>query len=176
MIWTSGWVSSEVRSRFLDQYEEVAQTSVQTSDLPPWPSNVEVPAVEPLPLGGGGVTPEPRGELHAREVALHVPLVRRFLADAARRAAAVADEVVVDAVERLRKRYKFGKWIYLAESPTEYGGRTLHQLSNCSFKINMTRYLREKSSEIKLFLESNANNNSRFSQTKGKTKHSLRFE
>jgi len=54
------------------------------------------------------------------------------------------------AVEQLRKEYNFGKWKILQENATEYGGRTLKQLPDFSFKVSMTRYLKEKGVEIKL--------------------------
>ena len=49
-----------------------------------------------------------------------------------------------DAIERLRERFKFGSWHWLKEKPRQYGGRTLHQLPDFSFKIDMNRYLRER--------------------------------
>lgn len=54
------------------------------------------------------------------------------------------------AVEKLRKEYNFGKWKILQETSTEYGGRTVQQLPDFSFKISMTRYLKEKATEIKM--------------------------
>ena len=36
------------------------------------------------------------------------------------------------------------------EEPTEYGGRSLKQHKNFGFEISMTRYLRDKSGEIKI--------------------------
>ena len=55
-----------------------------------------------------------------------------------------------DAVQQLRKRYQFGKWKSLMDEPTEYGGRTIKQHRDYGFQISMTRYLKDKSSEIKL--------------------------
>ena len=57
---------------------------------------------------------------------------------------------VHEAVEHLRKKYKFGKWKMLMDEQTEYGGRALKQHGNFGFQITMTRYLREKSAETKL--------------------------
>ena len=54
------------------------------------------------------------------------------------------------AIEVLKKEYNFGKWKILQESSTEYGGRTLKQFPDFSFTISMSRYLRDKASEIKL--------------------------
>ena len=55
-----------------------------------------------------------------------------------------------DAVQHLRKRYQFGKWKSLMDEPTEYGGRTIKQHRDYGFQISVTRYLKGKSSEIKL--------------------------
>ena len=55
-----------------------------------------------------------------------------------------------DAVEQLKKRYKFGKWKVLMEESTEYGGRTLRQSKDYGFTISMSRYLREKADPIRL--------------------------
>ena len=39
------------------------------------------------------------------------------------------------AVTALRKEYEFGKWKDLQEASTEYGGRTISQMSDYSFKV-----------------------------------------
>ena len=53
-----------------------------------------------------------------------------------------------EAVEALRKRYKYGKWEILMDAQIEYGGRTIKQFRDFGFQISMSRYLREKSTEI----------------------------
>ena len=47
------------------------------------------------------------------------------------------------AIKQLWEAYKFGKWVHLMDSPTEYGGRTLKQLEDYSFEVSMGRYLKE---------------------------------
>ena len=54
------------------------------------------------------------------------------------------------AVAQLRKEYTFGKWKVLVDASTEYGGPTIQQMQDCSFRISMTRCLKEKAVEIKL--------------------------
>ena len=54
------------------------------------------------------------------------------------------------AVDQLKRRLKFGKWIVLQEKATEYGGRTLKQHSNFDINISMVRYLKEKGREVVL--------------------------
>jgi hypothetical protein len=45
------------------------------------------------------------------------------------------------AVKFLREEYTFGKWKILKQGTTEYGGRTVWQLPDSSFKVSMSRYL-----------------------------------
>ena len=54
-----------------------------------------------------------------------------------------------DAIEKLRARFKFGSWHYLADKERQYGGRTLKQMPDKGFTIDMNRYLRERAHEIK---------------------------
>ena len=54
------------------------------------------------------------------------------------------------AVTELKKRFTFGKWIYLQEQSTEYGGRTLKQHADYSIEISMVRYLKERAREVRL--------------------------
>ena len=55
-----------------------------------------------------------------------------------------------NAIEQLKKRYKFGKWKVLMDDSTEYGGRTLRQSKDYGFTISMSRYLREKADPIRI--------------------------
>ena len=50
-----------------------------------------------------------------------------------------------ESMERLRQRIKFGKWRrLLQEGPSFFGGRHFTQLPDRSFKVDMTRFIRER--------------------------------
>ena len=51
---------------------------------------------------------------------------------------------------KLKTRFQFGKWIQLQEKATEYGGRTIRQQKDFSFKVSMVRYLEERARTIEL--------------------------
>ena len=54
-------------------------------------------------------------------------------------------------MEKLRQRIKFGKWHrLLQDGPSFFGGRHLTQLSDRSFKVDMTRFIRERLRPISL--------------------------
>ena len=55
-----------------------------------------------------------------------------------------------NALDQLRRRFKFGSWTELMGVSKEYGGRTIIQLNDYGFKITMTRYLKMKVREIVL--------------------------
>ena len=59
-------------------------------------------------------------------------------------------EAFFEAVKTLKETYKFGKWVWLQENSTEYGGRTLKQLEDYGFTISMVRYLKERAREIRI--------------------------
>ena len=49
-----------------------------------------------------------------------------------------------ESMERLRQRIKFGKWHrLLQDGPSFFGGRHFTQLPDRSFKVDMTRFIRE---------------------------------
>ena len=54
------------------------------------------------------------------------------------------------AIEILRERFTFGKWVALQERATDYGGRTIKQLPNLGFNVSMVRYLRERARPIEI--------------------------
>ena len=55
------------------------------------------------------------------------------------------------SVERLRQRIKFGKWHCLSQDrPSFFGGRHFTQLPDRSFKVDMTRFSRERLRPISL--------------------------
>ena len=50
-----------------------------------------------------------------------------------------------ESMERLRQRIKFGKWHRLIQDgPSFFGGRHFTQLPDRSFKVDMTRFIRER--------------------------------
>ena len=55
-----------------------------------------------------------------------------------------------EALETLKRKYRFGTWKELMDTSHEYGGRTLRQFEDYSFNISMVRYLRDRAREIKL--------------------------
>ena len=48
------------------------------------------------------------------------------------------------AIEELQKMFKFGSWHWLSERQRQYGGRTLFQLPDSGFTIDMNRYLKNR--------------------------------
>ena len=55
-----------------------------------------------------------------------------------------------EAISVLRSKYNFGKWVQLLDNSYEYGGRTLTQYKDFSFRISMVRYLKDRAREIDL--------------------------
>ena len=56
-----------------------------------------------------------------------------------------------ESMERLRQRIKFGKWHrLLQDGPSFFGGRHFTQLPDRSFKVDMTRFIRERLRPISL--------------------------
>ena len=56
-----------------------------------------------------------------------------------------------ESTERLRQRIKFGKWHrLLQDGPSFFGGRHFTQLRDRSFKVDMTRFIRERLRPISL--------------------------
>ena len=56
-----------------------------------------------------------------------------------------------ESMERLRQRIKFGKWHRLVQDgPSFFGGRHFTQLFDKSFKVDMTRTIRERLRPISL--------------------------
>ena len=56
-----------------------------------------------------------------------------------------------ESMERLRQRIKFGKWHrLLQDGPSFSGGRHFTQLPDRSFKVDMTRFIRERLRPISL--------------------------
>ena len=56
-----------------------------------------------------------------------------------------------ESMERLRQRIKFGKWHRLLQDrPSFFGGRHFTQLPDRSFKVDMTRFIRERPRPISL--------------------------
>ena len=56
-----------------------------------------------------------------------------------------------ESMERLRQRIKFGKWHRLIQDgPSFFGGRHFTQLPDRSFKVDMTRFIRERLRTISL--------------------------
>ena len=56
-----------------------------------------------------------------------------------------------ESMERLRQRIKFGKWHRLLhDGPSFFGGRYFVQLLGRSFKVDMTRFIRERLRPISL--------------------------
>ena len=56
-----------------------------------------------------------------------------------------------ESMERLRQRFKFGKWHrLLQDGPSFFGGRHFTQLPDRSFKVDMTRFIRERLRPITL--------------------------
>ena len=50
-----------------------------------------------------------------------------------------------ESMERLRQRIKFGKWHrLLQDGPSFFGGRHIRQLPDRSFKVDVTRLIRER--------------------------------
>ena len=50
-----------------------------------------------------------------------------------------------ESMARLRQRIKFGKWHrLLQDGPSIFGGRHFKQLPDRSFKVDMTRFIRER--------------------------------
>ena len=56
-----------------------------------------------------------------------------------------------ESMERVRQRIKFGKWHWLLQDgPPFFGGRDFTQLSDRSFKFDMTRFIQERQRPISL--------------------------
>ena len=56
-----------------------------------------------------------------------------------------------ESMERLRQRIKFGTWHRLSQDgPSLFGGRHFTQLPDRSFKVDMTRFFRERLRPISL--------------------------
>ena len=56
-----------------------------------------------------------------------------------------------ESMERLQQRIKFGKWHrLLQDGPSFFGGRHFTQLPDRSFKVDMTRFIRERLRPISL--------------------------
>ena len=50
-----------------------------------------------------------------------------------------------ESMERLRQRIQFGKWHRLSQdAPSFFGGRHFTQSLDRSFKVDMTRFIRER--------------------------------
>jgi hypothetical protein len=47
-------------------------------------------------------------------------------------------------MEQLRKIFKFGKWINIYKSESDYCGRTIAQLADYSFKIHQAKFIQER--------------------------------
>ena len=47
-------------------------------------------------------------------------------------------------MEKLRLRFRFGKWRSVFEGHGEYLGRTVRQMSDCEIRVDMERYISEK--------------------------------
>ena len=59
-----------------------------------------------------------------------------------------------ESMERLRQKIKFGKWHpLLQDGPSLFGGRHFTQLPDRSFKVDMTRFIRERLRPISLTRE-----------------------
>ena len=54
------------------------------------------------------------------------------------------------AVDHIRRKFVFGKWIALKDEATEYGGRTLRQHPDYSITISMRRYLLDRAREVRI--------------------------
>eukprot|EP00971_Amphidinium_carterae_P112543 2228811-Amphidinium_carterae.1 len=57
------------------------------------------------------------------------------------------------AMNNIKQRFKFGHWRSLQGKPADYSGRRLVQLTDHSFEVEMTSYLKEKANPIVLSKE-----------------------
>ena len=55
-----------------------------------------------------------------------------------------------DFVARVRAKLKFDKWRNPREAPVDSGGRTLRQLGDFGFTVNMERYLEKRLAPIEI--------------------------
>ena len=53
-------------------------------------------------------------------------------------------------MEKLKERFRFGKWRIVYKGHAEYLGRTVRQLEDCEIRIDMQRYIEEKLQPVRL--------------------------